>query len=168
MNSFSLFFLICAAIAFAVAAFTSLNRRRRFDLANGIANGEWGEGRINQFADAAIGRYRLVKEGAATNSIQVAGAADRPLGITDDEAANTTDAIAIRLLGCTRGTARMVSDGSAAIARGDLLVPAANGAVKTIAAGAGNYFVVGRALEAVGNGNQDVFMVVPLGYGLTK
>jgi len=152
------------------AAYKTVHRssRRRLDLVNGLAHGTHEDGVLTKTTDAALGRYRLVIQGSAATSVAVAGAADRPFGVTDDETANTTDAVSVKMLNCTKGTVRMISDGSAAIAYGDLLVPAAAGAVKTVAAGAGNYYIVGRALEAVGNGNTDTFEVSPGGYGLTK
>lgn len=168
MNLFSILFFIVGIFAISLGLIAKRSRRNTRELYNGLSNGVYPDGVINKTVDAALGRYRLVKEGAAPGSVQVAGAADRPWGLTDDEAVNTTDSVSIRVLGAQKGTVRMISDASAAIAYGDLLVPAANGAVKTIAAGAGNYYVVGRALEAVANGAADEFMVAPCGYGLTK
>lgn len=175
-----LFFAITAMLLFAIAlalslpmlvsrAIAKINRARSIvTIANGLADGIHEDGVLTKSTDAALGRHRLVIQGASPTSVAVAGAADRPFGITDDETANTTDYIPIKLLNANRGTVRMISDGSAAIAYGDLLVAAAAGAVKTVAAGAGNYYIVGRAMEAVANGATDTFEVSPCGYGLTK
>lgn len=178
--NFQLIFAVSALLFFAVSlalalpmlisrAITKINRARGIvTLCNGLADGIHEDGVLTKTADAALGRYRLVIQGALATSVAVAGAADRPFGITDDETATTTDYIPIKMINCNRGTVRMISDGSAAIAVGDLLVPAVGGAVKTVAAGAGNYYIVGRALEAVANGATDTFEVSPGGYGLTK
>ena len=175
-----IFFAVTAMLFFAVAlalalpalvhrVTTRFNRMRGvFTLANGLNHGIHEDGVLAKTTDAALGRYRLVIQGAAATSVAVAGAADRPFGVTDDETANTTDYIPVKMINCVRGTVRFVSDGSAAIAVGDLLVPATGGAVKTVAAGAGNYYIVGRALEAVANGATDTFEASPGGYGLTK
>ena len=166
----TLMLILGLAVIALWAAYKTIHRtgRRRLDLVNALSHGIHEDGVLSKTTDAALGRYRLVIQGAAATSVAVAGAADRPFGVTDDETENTTDAVSIRMLNCAKGTVRMISDGTAAIAYGDLLVPAAAGAVKTVAAGAGNYYIVGRALEAVSNGATDTFEVSPCAYGLTK
>ena len=170
----NILYMILAAIAAAAAGIHYLlhrDTRARLTLANDINSGTHPDGIVTGTTDAALGRYRLVKQGAGATTFAVAGAADTPIGITLDETANTTDLTAVRLLGCGQGTVMAISDGSAGIARGDILVPAASGACKTIAAGAGNYRVCGIALEAVGNGAAGTdaqFEMIPLQGWLTK
>lgn len=168
----TLILLVLAALAAAIAGIHYLlHRDKILTLANDINSGTHPDGIATGTTDAALGRYRLVKQGSLATSFAVAGAADTPIGITLDETANTTDITAVRMLGCGQGTVMAVSDGSAAIARGDQLVPAAGGAVKTIAAGAGNYVVIGIAMEAVGNGATGTdaqFEMIPLQAWRTK
>lgn len=168
----NILYMIPAAIAAAAAGIHYLlhrDNRARLTLANDINSGTHGI--VTGTTDAALGRYRLVKQGASATTFAVAGASDTPIGITLDETANTTDLTAVRLLACGQGTVIAISDGSAAIARGDLLVPAASGACKTIAAGAGNYRICGIAIEAVGNGASGTdaqFEMIPVQAWLTK
>lgn len=166
----NLMLILGLAVIALWAAYKTIHRssRRRLDLVNGLATGTHEEGVLSKTTDAALGRYRLVIQGASATSVAVAGTADRPIGVTDDETVNTTDQIAVKLLNCTKGTVRMVSDGTTAIAYGDLLVPGTAGGVRLVGAGAGNFYIVGRALEPVSNGATDVFEVSPCGYGLTK
>lgn len=123
------------------------------------------DGCVTRTTDAALGRYRLVKVGTTPlSSVAVAGASDTPIGVTLDETSNTTDLTVVRLLNGAKGSVRMISDGSAAIAVGDQLVPAASGACKTIAAGAGNYIIVGVALTSVAisaTGDDAILEVMP-------
>lgn len=122
-------------------------------------------GIVSRTTDAALGRYRLVKVGTSPlSSVAATGVSDLAIGVTLDETSNTTDLTSVRLLACGRGTVRMISDGTAAIAAGDELVAGLAGGVKTIAAGAGNYIVVGRALTSVAisaTGDDAILEVAP-------
>lgn len=128
------------------------------DFAN-IAEGIHPTGRITKKSDVAITeRYLLAKIGAAADSVNVAGAADVPIGVIVDEAAAINDTVTVFLLGGGTGTVRMVASG--AITQGSLIEPAASGRVQTKSGAAGNHYVVGRALDAAANAG-DVIEVDP-------
>lgn len=123
-------------------------RGQTYALAN-LNEGEHEAGLITRRADAAIStRFLLVKVGTDANHVAIAGTADIPLGIAQDEAAAAEDRIAVQLLGSAGSTKRVVA--SAAIAVDAMLVAAANGKVRTLPVAAGTYYIVGRALEAAG------------------
>ena len=115
----TLYMILAAAAAAAAIIHYLLHRdsRARLTLANDINSGTHPDGIVTGTTDAALGRYRLVKQGASATTFAVAGASDTPIGITLDETANTTDLTAVRLLACGQGTVIAISDGSAAIAR---------------------------------------------------
>lgn len=118
---------------------------RTVRLAN-IAEGTH-EGSITKAADAAITeRHLLGKIGSASDRIAICGAADTPVGVITDEAAEAGDLVSVALLGSSRQTVKMIA--SAAIAQGAFVEPAANGRVQTLGAGVGAHHVVGRALDA--------------------
>jgi hypothetical protein len=121
-------------------------RTRRVRLAN-IAEGRHFTGNVSKKADAVIStRYLLVKFGTDVDHVNLAGAADIPLGVCTDLAEAIEDPVNVNLLGCAPGTQFMVA--SAAIALGDFLQPAANGQVATLTATTGTHYNVGRALNA--------------------
>lgn len=135
----------------------ALTQNGRVRLAN-IAEGTH-DGNITKAVDVAITeRYLLAKVGAASNSVNIAGAADTPIGVVTDEAANVGDIVNVALFGSARSTLRMVASG--AIAQGALIEPAASGRVQTLGVGAGTHHVVGRALDAASNAG-DVIEVDP-------
>ncbi len=105
--------------------------------------------------DSAIGRFKVVKAGSDEHHVALCGAADVPYAMSqEDSAAAAEDSLSVKHLGeigHTRGTA------SGAIANGDLLVPAANGAVRTLPAGAGTYYVIGQAKAAAADGAEVPF-----------
>jgi hypothetical protein len=109
------------------------------------------DGYITRTGDAAIARYLLVQKGASLAANVAVFTSGIPLGLTEEPVATTGD-FAIRLLmnGPT-GTAFMTSDGTAAVAVGDILIPVSGGKVKTLT-GTGNLTVIGQAIEACGNG----------------
>jgi hypothetical protein len=74
--------------------------------------------------------FLLAKVGAASNTVNIAGAADTPIGVITDEAGRVGDIVNVALFGSARSTLRMVASG--AIAQGALLEPAASGRVQTL------------------------------------
>lgn len=149
-----------------VAALLTL-RPRRVALAN-IAEGQRLTGNITRKTDAAIAtRFLLGKVGTDGDHIAVAGASDTPYGVITDEAGAAEDLVNVAILACTQGTLKVVNDATGAIAVGDVIVPAASGKVKKIAAGAGNYYVVGIAMQtAAADGDQ--FEIAPIGSWKTQ
>jgi hypothetical protein len=105
------------------------------------------------YADAAIAtRHLLVKIGTDANHIALAGVNDIPLGFATDEAAAAEDGVAVALLGLHCTGALGVASG--AIAAGALLVPGANGTVRTLPVAAGSYYIIGRATKAAADTDQ--------------
>ena len=117
------------------------------------------DGNITKATDVTITeRFLLAKVGAASNTVNIAGAADTPIGVITDEAAAIGDIVNVALFGSARSTLRMVASG--AITQGSLLEPAANGRVQTLTGAVGTHHVVGRALDAAANAG-DVIEVDP-------
>jgi hypothetical protein len=117
------------------------------------------DGNITKAVDVAITeRFLLAKVGAASNTVNIAGAADTPIGVITDEAAAAGEIVNVALFGSARSTLRMVASG--AIAQGALLEPAASGRVQTLTGTVGTHHVVGRALDAAANAG-DVIEVDP-------
>jgi hypothetical protein len=139
--------------------------RPRVALAN-IAEGTRGS--LTKFSDGVIGsRFLLVKAGSDSDHIALSGAGDTPYGVCTDEASAAEEEVNVNPLACVHQTQKATNDATGAIAFGDLLVPAASGKVKKIAAGAGNYYVVGMAIQpAAADG--DIFEIIPIGSWKTQ
>lgn len=134
-----------------------------------IAEGIHQAGKITKLADGAItSRYLLVKAGTDANHIALAGAADIPYGVAQDEAGAAEDPVNVQCLACAGMTMKVQTDGSGALVFGDLLVPAANGQVKKLAVGAGNYYIVGSVLQAPATVAGDLFEMLPIGAWKTQ
>ena len=134
--------LIIAAIAaaFVIPAVLMRRKRSRYQFAN-IGEGIYGTGNRGYLADAA-----LVKIGSDANHIAICGVSDIPLGIIDDEAEAAEQKVNVAVFGAIRGTRLAVA--SAAIAAGDMIVPAASGRIRTLPATTGTYYICGRAINA--------------------
>ena len=131
---------------------TALLSGRSLDLVNDVNSGTHANGILTKLTDAAIARYLLVQKGASLAYSVAVFTSGTPFGITIDSTANTSSQVAVRLLACGAGTVIATSDGSAAVAIGDLLIGVSGGTVKSGAATTGAYHILGVALEAVGNG----------------
>ncbi len=107
-------------------------------------------------SDAAIGRFKVLKAGSDENHVAICGTGDVPYAMSGEDSASAAEAdLAVHHFGDgrpTRGTA------SGAIANGDLLVPGANGSVRTLPAGAGTYYVIGQAKAAAADGAEVPFV----------
>ena len=124
-------------------------------------------GNISFYADAAIGKYKLVVRGAGANgfaaadSVKIgASATEKPLGVTDDEI-STAESVAgqkinVKVLGAVRGTVLMTA--AAAITQDDYVQSNGDGNVKT-AVGTG--YIIGRAMQAA-QAEGDIIEVIPL------
>jgi hypothetical protein len=136
-------------------------------LAN-IAEGIHAGGQFTKLTDAAHAlRFLLVKPGTDGDHIAIAGAADFPYAVCTDEAAAAEAEVNVQALACSPNTVKVVNDATGAIAVGDNIVPAANGKVKKMAAGAGNYFWVGVAMQTAA-ADGDIFEIIPIGAGKTQ
>lgn len=162
------------AVAFAAtfsgifAGFGFRHRTRRAILAN-IAEGDHANGVLNFRADAAhSARYLLCKRGSDDQHVAVTAAVDTPLYIATDDPQAAEDPVACKAIAACVGTTKAVTDGSSALAAGDVLVPAAGGKVKKIAVGAGNYYVVGIATAAVAATDGDELEMIPIGAWKTQ
>lgn len=106
--------------------------------------------------DAAIGRFKVLKKGTDEYHVDVCGTGDVPYAMNQEDSAAAAEAnLAVKHFGelChTRGTA------SGAITNGDLLVPGANGSVRTLPAGAGTYYIIGQAKATVADGAEVPFV----------
>lgn len=160
--------VLFAAILCLAAFIPSIRRRGRVALAN-IAEGIHGSGIFTFRTDAAhSARNLLVKRGSDDAHVAIAGASDTPLYVCSDEASAAEEPVACQALACAGTTIKLVNDGTGALAAGDVIVPAANGKAKKIAAGAGNYYVVGIAVGAVAATDGEVFEAIPVGSWKTQ
>jgi hypothetical protein len=123
-----------------------------------FAPGTHPGGRKTMVASAAIAAaFRFVEIGAAANKVQVCNAAtDNPIGVVEDTASGDGDIVQVALLGGADGTRRVTCGGD--VAYGAEIVSNNAGLAVAVPAGAGTYFVVGRALEAGANGQIIEFM----------
>ena len=140
--------LLLTALIGALACAYRARRKKTFLCAN-IAEGRHTTGNYQKLADAGlvgVGRYALAKVGSDSNHITVAGAVDSPQGIVTDEVTAAEDGVNVFDLACAQGTIFVINSGVTLVV-GDLLVPAAAGRVAKLAAGAGNYYIVGRCLQ---------------------
>lgn len=164
--------LVPIVLAFGLMLFIGLRlltrRQDRVSLAN-IAEGTHGAGIFTFRTDAAHSlRYLLLKRGTDDAHVAIAGASDTPLYVGLDEAGAAEEPIACQALACSNGTIKLVSDGTGALAAGDVIVPAASGKAKKIAAGAGNYYVVGIAVATVAATDGEIFEAIPVGSWKTQ
>jgi hypothetical protein len=99
----------------------------RIQFAN-IGEGTYGHGKRSYLPDAATtSRYLLYKRGTDADHCAICGAADDPLGPSDDQAGSDGVPITINLLGAGHSTLRVVTDGT--IADGDYVKCGATGKV---------------------------------------
>lgn len=123
--------------------------------------GETHRSHITYRAGEAITRYRLVKLSPDGTAVSVAGAADRPIGLSTDEAASGENLDIALLSSSDTLTAR--AGGS--LQTGDILVPATEGRVKALPTTAGSYSQIGIALRpAVSDALVEIMPCVPCPY----
>jgi hypothetical protein len=135
-----------------MAALRRLLTLGRFELVNDVNSGVHSTGVITRVGDAAIAQYLLVQKAASLVSTNVAVfTSGNPFGITLQGGVSATEPSPVRLLSCGQGTVMATSDGSAAIAVGDLIVGVSGGKVKTNTATGAEILIVGVSLEVVGN-----------------
>lgn len=152
MNSLIVLSLL---VAMACVLCTSLASRPRGRHLTALCN--VGEGfqpaRRTFLADAVFAeRYLLVKTGAAATGVALCGVGDIPKAYTLDEPAAIGDEVAVAMLGLQSEGAIGVASG--AIANDALLVPGANGTVRTLPVAAGTYHIIGRATKAAADTDQ--------------
>lgn len=143
------FFQLCGLLLAAVlSSGHRLLRGSQYEFCN-IAEGTHPTGCVTKLADVALTRrHLLVKIGTDASHIAINTASDIALGVVDDEAEAAEDPVNVQLLGQKEGTILMVA--SAAITAGAMVVSAADGKIRTLPGTTGNYYIIGRALEAAG------------------
>ncbi len=115
-----------------------------------VGTGTHEKGHKSYIADAATAaRYLFYEQGVTSNDYcKLALGVNEPFGPSDDLAdANALDIpIAIKLLGAFHGTTRAISDGS--VTNNTRIAVSKDGTGRAIcpAGGAGNYWVVGKAI----------------------
>ena len=139
--------VLCMVALFAVLAW-SARRGYRGSEFRAFANVGEKEHRetITKKADAAIGRYLLVKFGTDGDHVNIAGAGDVPIAATGDESAAAEDLIVLKMLGQYPGSIKLTAN--TAITAGSAVYSAAAGKVTTsVLAPAGTKFI-GVAITA--------------------
>jgi hypothetical protein len=135
--------------------------RRAFGLptliARNIAEGSHAGGITKLSSAAMTTRFLCVKKGADTDHIAVCSAiTDVPIGICTDETAAAEEYINVALLGCAKGTLKVVA--GAAITSGALVATTAAGKVQTAVA---TQYPIGRAVtDAAADG--DIIEIDPV------
>ena len=99
-------------------------------------------------ADGAIAQYLLVKYGTDGEHGDVCGASDCPIGNSNDAPGQAEDPFTVEIFGL--GCKERIVIASEAIARGEEVYTAAGGKVQNLPAGAGTYYLVGRAQQSAG------------------
>lgn len=154
MNTLLILLSLIVAIGLFASWLASRPRGRQLTALANVASG-FQPNRLTYLADAAIGtRYLLVKIGSDASHVALCGAADVPLGVATDEPAAAEEGVSVNLLGVQQEC--QIGIASAAIAAGAWIVPAADGKLRTLPAGAGTYHIIGRALKAAAADGDDV------------
>jgi hypothetical protein len=116
-------------------------------------------GIVTCFLDATItSRHLLGKFGSASNTVDVCGATNRPMGVMYD-LGNAGESVPVHTLGAAAETLLMIP--SVAISRGDVLYTAAAGKVTNVSA-TGAYAVGIALTDGVANGLIEVDPRAPL------
>lgn len=119
---------------------------------------EHPHGQVTYTADNAftvsgtLTRFLMAKFGTDSAHIDLCGAADEPLGICSDAPA-AGDVVTVEVLGAGSKTKRGIA--SAAITAGADVYTAAGGELQSEPAGAGTYWLVGRAISAATGAGDD-------------
>ncbi len=89
-------------------------RHSAFVQFSNIGEGTYEHGRKSYLPDSSTtARYLLYKRGSDADHCVITGAGDDPLGPSDDQADTTTgQPITINILGASKGTVRVVTDGT--------------------------------------------------------
>lgn len=127
----------------------------RIALAN-IAEGS--QATPTYYTDAAIGRYLLLKKGSDVRHVALCGAANRPIGNSEDESDAAEKTLSVRPFATSSETQLVVA--SEAIAADVDVYTAASGKVQDEPAVAGTYWKVGRSRRAAA-ADGDPFEIYP-------
>lgn len=147
MNPFLILFSLILAVALLANVIASSWPRGRPLTALGNVGEGFQPGTRTFQADAVFAeRYLLVKTGSTGAHIALSGTADIPKGFITDVPDVIGDEVAVAMLGLRAEGGIGVASG--AIANDALLVPGANGTVRTLPGAAGTYYIIGRATKA--------------------
>lgn len=137
-------------ILIALAGQVLGGRRGMFATANSESSTGTHRKTLTKLADVTSAfnyRHLLVKAGGDADHVALCGAANLPVGVTDDQPAAADDPVNVRLLGSSDQTVRMIA--ATAIATETDVYAAANGFVQALPGSVGTYYKVGRT-KAVG------------------
>lgn len=156
-NKIRKFFILLPVFLARIGAPAS--RHGAIQFAN-IGEGTFRDGIRSYLPDATTAsRYLLYKKGTDVDHCAITGAGDDPLGSSDDQADSTTTPIAIHLFGATRGTVRVVTDGT--VDDGEYVKA---GAVGKVTAAASTDLSFGRAIipSDCSKADGDVITIIPM------
>ena len=152
MNTLLVLFLLVAMIAALCSIVASRPRGAQLTALGNVGEGFQPARRTFQ-ADAVFGeRYLLVKTGSTAAHVALTGVGDIPKGFITDTPDVIGDEVAVAMLGLQSEGGIGVASG--AIANDALLVPGANGTVRTLPVAAGTYHIIGRATKAAADTEQ--------------
>lgn len=152
MNTLLAITMILVAILALCSWVASRPRGRQFTPLANVADG-FQPAVQTRLCDAALAsRYLLLKIGSDANHVAACGVGDIPVGFGLDTTDAAEDSVAVSKFGLQTEGALGVASG--AIAAGDLLVPGANGTVRTLPVAAGTYYIIGRATKAAADTDQ--------------
>jgi len=144
-------------ILWSVAALFVAGLRTQF----ATANGETTVGRhahaTTKLASGAFGsRHLLVKLGADSDHVALTGAADRPIGVTDDMPLLAEVPINVQFL-TGPGTKRLIATG--AVSEDADVYTAASGQVQPLPVASGTYWLVGTTRGAAVQSDDTLYYV---------
>lgn len=140
---------ILGALLIAALFVSYINSRPRGAQFTALANvGEGFQPPVQTFlSDAAFAsRYLLVKGGSDAAHVALTGVADIPKGFILDSTAAAEEPVSVSKFGLHKEGAKGVASGNIAVEA--LLVPGANGTIRTLPVAAGSYYIIGRATKA--------------------
>lgn len=152
INALGAIVLVALAIFALVVWVASRPRGRQFTPLANVAEGFQPPAQ-SFLSDAAFGaRYLLVKGGSDAAHVALTGVGDIPKGFILDTTAAAEEPVAVSKFGLHKEGAIGVASGAIAVEA--LLVPGANGTVRTLPVAAGSYYIIGRATKAAADTDQ--------------
>jgi hypothetical protein len=116
--------------------------------------GRHASGKVTRKCDAALAAAVFVKKGTDDNHVAVTTApTECPLGLTTHATDAIEDEVGVELPGASEGT--KLATASAAIDVNDRICATAAGKAVKLPAGAGTYYVIGRAITAASGDGVD-------------
>lgn len=141
--------LIVVGVILSIALLLSyLNSRPRGQFTSLANVAEGFQPPVQSFlSDAAFAaRYLLVKGGSDAAHVALTGVGDIPKGFILDTTAAAEEPVSVSKFGLHEEGVIGVASGAIAVEA--MLVPGANGTVRTLPVAAGSYYIIGRATKA--------------------